>query len=680
LTRSFVAAHKRAFVAIVPALLALGICAYQLSLPNVLFGVHGITGDGYDDGVYLGVATRLVHGVLPYRDFVFVHPPGIALLMSPLAALGRVIGTRDALVIARLVTAGVTALNAALAALAVRHRGPGAMAVAGTALACFPLAVAADQTLLLEPYLVCFCLLGTIAVFSGGAIGGRRRVFLGGIAFGFAGAVKIWAILPIVVAVLICLPRWKTAVRPIVVGITLGFAVPCLPFFLAAPHAFLHDVFADQLTRAAPGAGSPTFASRLLLMTGLTGLHAVVGLAVCCAIGFVVFVALVYGGLFGSSTRLDWFLLGSAVVVTTAMFFSTALYDHYVYFPAAFIAMVFGSCVARGLEAMGRAVPLVQRFGDLALPGALALVAAAILLPQQASYARAYLSSAEDPSTILDRAIPPGACVTADQITFAIDADRFNPATRDCPAVLDPFGMWVADLPEHLPPSPGPYSEKFVELWGKWLNETNDVVLVAPMSDYIPWSAGLSAWFDDSFRIVYSRPGLFVYRHVRHASLASVVRIDAADQLVSQGLAAEGAGHLHRAFADYEAATNKDPDNQYAHYDLGYIDQQRKETSKASAEYTEALRIDPTFADALYNMGVLEAPTDPAGAIEFYKRDLGVDPRNASANFNLGVLLIRQGETALGDLYLETGLSLNPSLRSSIPPGITVPSATTGES
>jgi hypothetical protein len=326
---------------------------------------------------------------------------------------------------------------------------------------------------------------------------------------------------------------------------------------------------------------------------------------------------------------------------------------------------------------MGRAVPLIHRFGGLALRGALALVAAAILLPQQASYARAYLSSAEDPSAILDRTIAPGACVTADQITFAIDADRFNPATRGCPAVIDPYGIWVADFPGHLPPSSGPYPEPFVEQWGQWLTKTNDVVLVSPLSDYIPWSSGLSAWFNDSYRIVYSRPGLFVYRHVRHAPLSSALRIDAANQLVSQGLAAERAGHVNRAFADYQAAATKDPNNQYAHYDLGYIDQQRGETTKASTEYTQALRIDPTFADALYNMGVLEAPRDPASAIKFYRRDLRVDPKNASANFNLGVLLIREGETALGDLYLETGLDLNPSLRAAIPPGISVPTATT---
>ena len=126
------------------------------------------------------------------------------------------------------------------------------MMIAGTALACFPLAVAADQSLLLEPYLVCFCLIGTIAMFSGGELASSHRLALAGVAFGFAGAVKIWAIFPILVALAVCLPRWKD-LRTLVLGTLAGFIVPCLPFFLLAPHAFFHDVFVTQLAHTGSG-------------------------------------------------------------------------------------------------------------------------------------------------------------------------------------------------------------------------------------------------------------------------------------------------------------------------------------------------------------------------------------------------------------------------------------------
>ena len=64
-----------AWIPLATGLLRVGNFCYQFSLPLVLFGIHGYTGNGYDDGVYLGAATRLVHGVLPYRDFDFVQPP-----------------------------------------------------------------------------------------------------------------------------------------------------------------------------------------------------------------------------------------------------------------------------------------------------------------------------------------------------------------------------------------------------------------------------------------------------------------------------------------------------------------------------------------------------------------------------------------------------------------------------
>ena len=215
-TMAFFWGRPAVLAAIAPGLLALGVGVYQLSLPGVLFGVHGyFNGIGYDDGVYMGASLRLVHGVIPYRDFVLLHPPGVPLLLAPISALGDVIGTRGAFGLARVLTIVVAALNASLAATAVRHRGIPAMLIAGTALACFPLAVAADQTVYLEPYLVLFCLLGVVLMFQDGTIAPPRRLFFAGLCFGFAAACKVWAIIPIAVAVAFCLPQWRHRIRPL---------------------------------------------------------------------------------------------------------------------------------------------------------------------------------------------------------------------------------------------------------------------------------------------------------------------------------------------------------------------------------------------------------------------------------------------------------------------------------
>ena len=70
------------------AAIALSLRLYQLTRPGYLFGVTE-----YDDGVLFGNALRLVTGVIPYRDFAMVQPPGSMLLMAPAALLAKVCGT-----------------------------------------------------------------------------------------------------------------------------------------------------------------------------------------------------------------------------------------------------------------------------------------------------------------------------------------------------------------------------------------------------------------------------------------------------------------------------------------------------------------------------------------------------------------------------------------------------------
>src|ERR1035441_6668169 len=73
------------------ALVAAAVAALELTRPGQL------PGTSYDTGVYLGAAIRLVHGSVAYRDFAFVQPPGLVLLLSPFGLLSEVVGTRRAL-------------------------------------------------------------------------------------------------------------------------------------------------------------------------------------------------------------------------------------------------------------------------------------------------------------------------------------------------------------------------------------------------------------------------------------------------------------------------------------------------------------------------------------------------------------------------------------------------------
>ena len=60
------------FCSVVSVLIGIG----QMSIHGAVFGL-----DEYDDGVYFGSSIRLAQGHLPYRSFVFPHPPGITLLL-----------------------------------------------------------------------------------------------------------------------------------------------------------------------------------------------------------------------------------------------------------------------------------------------------------------------------------------------------------------------------------------------------------------------------------------------------------------------------------------------------------------------------------------------------------------------------------------------------------------------
>lgn len=658
-------------------LLALGLCCYQLSLPLVLFGIHGYSGSGYDDGVYFGAATRLAHGVIPYRDFDFLQPPGITLVMSPIAVLGRLIGTRDAMVVARCVTVLVAGCNAALAALVVRRRGKVAMVVAGVSLALFPMAIAADQSLLLEPYLVLFSFLGILALFRNGELASPRRIVLAGLAIGFAGSIKLWAVLPAGAALLCCIPAWKRAFRPLIIGLIVGFLVPCLPFLLLAPHSFLHDVFTSQIHRGTSGRGNLSIAQRLVMISGfsgLPGLDAKTGLAVALSVVFLVWVVSVYATTWRIRSRLDWFVLTACVVVMVGMFSSLEFYDHYAYFPAAFLALLFAICVEQTCAWLRSAVRRVEaRTRRVIWPATkwislvLMVVVGVIVIGQDTSYASSYFGNAADPAAAVDAQIPQGACVVTDNAIILLLANRFNSASSGCPDVVDPFGMFLTRNNGKPPPTTPPFPSAFPEVWQQWFGEADYVIQAIPYSDYIPWTTSLADYFDKHFVLASSQPGTYIYNHFDRLPRGP------AEDFIIQGNDALDRGDTRLALSDFRAAVGIDPADNDAVFDVGVVDQRLGKTAAATSAYHRALHLDPRFVSALYNLAVLEAPRSPSKAIDLYRSILKIQSSAPDTDFNLGILLIKTGQPAQGERSLRLAIATDPSLAAQVPAGITVP-------
>jgi hypothetical protein len=402
-------------------LAAAGLDGLQLSRPGYLLGSTA------DISVYLGAAVRLVHGALPYRDFVLVQPPGIALLLSPAALLSDVIGTRSALAMVRLGTILIAAVNVLLVGRLVRHRGALQTLVACGVMALYPAELYALNNGLLEPVVALFCLLGAAAVVDGGSWSASpRRWLLGGAAMGLAAAIKIPAVLPALVLAAMCLPDPRRRLLPFVAGVIAGFAIPSLAFFAAAPGSFVRDVVLSQLSRV-PAASRAPVPDRIAGMTvaggGTAALVATVVLLAVIVIGFTV-----RGR---QRAPVERFAIISAVLVAAAQFVPAQYYPQYAAFLAPFLAIALGAAADR-LAASPR-----RR--------ALGLIVVAVILPVLlgARVAAVEASSVSDPAVAVDAVVPPGGCTVSDGPRVLIPSDRFVSAVPDCTAMVDPFGTML---------------------------------------------------------------------------------------------------------------------------------------------------------------------------------------------------------------------------------------------
>jgi Tfp pilus assembly protein PilF len=147
-------------------------------------------------------------------------------------------------------------------------------------------------------------------------------------------------------------------------------------------------------------------------------------------------------------------------------------------------------------------------------------------------------------------------------------------------------------------------------------------------------------------------------------------------QLINTGLSALHAGKTADARRDFNEVLTIDPDNKYgdnkiAYFDLGVIDQSADNLAGSEAEYNDALKLDPNYDLALFNLAVEVAVKDPTQAISLYERVLAVEPNYTGAIYNLGLLLYQRGQIAQGQSYLSRAISADPSYRKLLPAGVT---------
>lgn len=407
------------------ALAVVFVVAFAVRLASVLRGggLYGVL--GYDGSVYYTSAAGLTYGLLPYRDFLLLHPPGITLALLPFAALGRLIGDPHAFALARLAWLALGAVNAALVTRILRRAGMWPALAAGLFYAVFVPAVEAEHYTSLEA-VGSFCLLLALTLLtrvpSPDQLPPSAFVAAGAL-LGLSTSTKIWSAL--LVLVLLAWSMVTAGVRPallLLVGAVASAVVVCLPFFLAAPQAMWRMVVLDQLGRPRVDAKP---AERLLETGGLSEVHASPVLtlplaAFCLLVGSSAAVLAV-------RTSLGRLALALFVAATALLLLSPSWSVRYAGVAAPPAALLFGSALVALDQRLKR-----RRGTAAALVGAGVLTYAVASVPQL-TFGHPLPTTALRPA--LEAA---GGCVTTDQPTVLIEtgALRRN-LLAGCPLVAD---------------------------------------------------------------------------------------------------------------------------------------------------------------------------------------------------------------------------------------------------
>jgi alpha-1,2-mannosyltransferase len=389
---------------------------------------------GYDDGVYFGAAVALVNGVLPYRDFLLLHPPGIAVLLSPFALLGGATDDATGFALARLAFMAIGAINAGLVVLAAGRYGRRAAVLGGLLYAVWFAAVRVERTTDLLGPQTALLLISVLLIWSGGGPLRARRAAAGGIALGLAAAIQVWAVIPLVViAGTIALAtdgsaraRGRATIG-LLTGAAAGLAAVCLPFFLAAPTAFIRYVLVDQLAR--PDLDI-TVVDRLRALEGFSigsaGAH-LVGDPAVIAFAIVATVAVLLVARRVSAARMCCVLL---IAQVTYLLLSPTFYSHYSAWIAPAAAIILGIAAARVIGSAGRYRPVVR----LAQVGYVGIIAALVIgIPRHQGV---LLEQAG-----LERDLDGARCVSADAPDLLVVTSRLQRDIEDrCQLVIDPTG------------------------------------------------------------------------------------------------------------------------------------------------------------------------------------------------------------------------------------------------
>jgi hypothetical protein len=307
-----------------------------------------------------------------------------------------------------------------------------------------------------------------------------------------------------------------------------GFVVLAGPFALAAPASFVRETLLYQVSRA--GSYSPV-SLRLAHLTGLidvlgrdgkfaapgTTSHSLFAMGAeasthtvavgwpayaAAAVGIAVIAAGYLRGI-RERTALEWFALATAVLATAAIMYYSAFFYHYPDFPAPWLAIAAGAAIG-SLACLIRGTAPAAKTARRVVAAVVAVVILAVAGVEARELAPAHVPASPASAAAL---IPPGSCLVADQVSFAIAANRFEAPENSCPDLIDSLAATLALSGGVSPQGGAGHAANVVAGWEDIFGRADYVWVSGGSSARIPWTPALQSWFAAHFRLLQSFPG-----------------------------------------------------------------------------------------------------------------------------------------------------------------------------
>ncbi len=152
--------------------------------------------------------------------------------------------------------------------------------------------------------------------------------------------------------------------------------------------------------------------------------------------------------------------------------------------------------------------------------------------------------------------------------------------------------------------------------------------------------------------------------HLASTTSSSTVRppTNSAAALLNTGIAQATAKQYPQAETTFRDVLVLSPNNKFAWYNLGLIEQVENHASEAIADYSKAVSIDPKYTPAMYNKAILLEHTDVHSALALYQQITGINPKAATAYLRESFVYDRLGNKSKAKQARAQALALDPSL------------------